>query len=450
MSSKPAGRRAAPPLWNWSAEPGCAPPPVGRGHCLGFFLLPFQVRDVEPCVGQRRLDLARLQDGQVVRGNRGRCQGGALGQRGLEPQDAPGAALEDGDTTVGEGHVVGGAGVPRQAGDSPPGDYAQGCNEARYPPGKPPRGRRVPAPVLGSFGPTRTRRGCRGSGSGLTTVRGAQLVGGGPGARRNEAFRAVVGQDVDHDNGHVVASALGIGQRDQFLRSLAGVGEARHYRSDLLVGCLPGQAVAAQQVPVPVLGPDVDDVDVHRWLHAEGSGEHVALGVDCRLGSAYLAVVYQFLHETVVGGELVEGLVAQQVKPRVADVCHCQPVGPVVSFDNAQGDQCGTHPEHGAVVPGLLPDRPVGRLSRAPRDSAECCPVASKAAWSALTAVHEATSPAACPPMPSATAYNPGATSIWSWLIGRTRPTSLADPTTSLVTSAAPARSGRLARGPRA
>ena len=51
----------------------------------------------------------------------------------------------------------------------------------------------------------------------------------------------------------------------------------------------------------------------------------------------------------------------------------------------------------------------------------------------ASTAVWEATSPAAWPPMPSATANRGAATRSWSWLVARTRPTSVAEPARSSV-----------------
>src|ERR1700678_817581 len=88
----------------------------------------------------------------------------------------------------------------------------------------------------------------------------------------------------------------------------------------------------------------------------------MALGMDCRLGLAYLAVVHQLLDEAVVDRDLLEHPVTVEVEPRVADVGCSEPIGAVVFLDDGEGHQGRPHPEHGPVGPGLLPNGPVGCL----------------------------------------------------------------------------------------
>ena len=175
----------------------------------------------------------------------------------------------------------------------------------------------------------------------------------------------VVALDIDDDDGDVVAATPGVGQRDQFLGRLARVRKAGQDGGDLVIRGFARQAVAAEQVPVVVLGGDLDHVHVDGRLDAERPGQDVTLRVDRGLRLADLTVVDKFLDQAVVHSDLHERLVSVEVDPRVADVGHGQPARPVLVFDDRQCHQRGAHAEHAAVGPGLLPDGAVGRLGRA-------------------------------------------------------------------------------------
>jgi hypothetical protein len=137
----------------------------------------------------------------------------------------------------------------------------------------------------------------------------------------------VGGSHLQQHDRDVVGAAGGVG----------GLDERGHGRSALIVLAqqarqlalvdLTGQPVGAQQHLVAGLqrhgrrGVDRDAV-----LDSDGAGQHAAVGVHRGFGAGDPAVADHLLDQGVIGGELGELCVAQQVGAAVADMGHVQTV----------------------------------------------------------------------------------------------------------------------------
>ena len=228
-----------------------------------------------------------------------------------------------------------------------------------------------------------------------------RVLGGVGDDRHRHGWQRLVG-DGDHDHGHVVFAAGGVGGVDEAGRGARRVGLASELGGDEVGLHHAGEAVGAEQQPVA--GDELDGVhvDFDRLVDTERPGDDRPLRVHRGFVGGEPAVAHELFDEAVVGGDLAQLAVVQEVRPRVADVADEQgaPRG-----ERARGDG-GAHAAQGGVGQRLVVHRAVGFL-----DGLAQRPPGVTAARSASTAVALATSPPRWPPMPSATAIRPMASS---------------------------------------
>ena len=244
----------------------------------------------------------------------------------------------------------------------------------RPPPGRPATGTAAAAPPDPAAGVVHGRGlGRVGVGSAaarclLARVGGAGggLGGGGVARGRGERSRrcgaaAAVVDDVDHDDGDVVASAAFDGQPHQLGSRLARVAHPAQHGGDGRLGHLVEETVRAQQVPVAVVRVDHEHVDGDAVVHAQHAGDDVALRVDRRLLGREAALAHQVGDQAVVGGELVELALRPAVAARVAHVGDGQHLGALVVDDRERHDGGAHARQLGVVRPGAV-HRRVGVL----------------------------------------------------------------------------------------
>ena len=135
---------------------------------------------------------------------------------------------------------------------------------------------------------------------------------------RVRGFVAV--EDVEHDDGHVVASAGLVRLRDQRVGGILRVVVFEKRRHDVGVRDFVDEAVAAQQEPVAFDERQGPPVDLHVGFDAERAGDDVAARVGARLLVGDVAGRHELLHVAVVDRDTPQPTVAQQVGARVADV----------------------------------------------------------------------------------------------------------------------------------
>ena len=204
------------------------------------------------------------------------------------------------------------------------------------------------------------RRGPGGRGGRVGRADHAAVVGGRAADDRSLLEDVLVG-DVGHDHRDVVRTATAQRELDEPLGALVRVGVLAHGGRDGLVGHHPGQAVAADQVPVAghgladrVLGVGVPPV--------QRAHEQRLLRVGVRLLGGDPALVDQQLHVGVVPGDLDELAVPQQVGPGVADVHHAE-----LAATEEQAGQRRAHALHGRVGLDRVADLLVGRVDGQPQ-----------------------------------------------------------------------------------
>ena len=133
----------------------------------------------------------------------------------------------------------------------------------------------------------------------------------------------VVLDDVEDDGGDVVGAARALGQVDELLGGQLGVVHPGEDLPDGGRGDRARQSVGAQQPAVA--GDGLSDGFVELDLAvgvAQDPQQHRALRVLTGLLAGEAAGLDEVLHEGVVGGDLGELAVAQEVGARVADVDH--------------------------------------------------------------------------------------------------------------------------------
>ena len=125
----------------------------------------------------------------------------------------------------------------------------------------------------------------------------------------------------EQDDGDVVGAAGVVGGVDQGGAGGGAVGLGGEELGDAGVGDRLGEAVGAEQDLVAGVEVDgVGGVDGDAGVEADGPGEDAALGVDGGLGGGEAAAADQLADDGVVGGDLVEGAVAEEVGAAVADM----------------------------------------------------------------------------------------------------------------------------------
>jgi len=160
------------------------------------------------------------------------------------------------------------------------------------------------------------------------------------------------------NNGNIVRPALGIGPIDEALGR--GVHVAARRLQDfgyLRVAHDVRESVGAKQIKVASAYGDGGGIGFDARLHAQGARQQIFAQRFARLLRRVQAAVYQFLHDGVVFGELLQRAAAQTVQARIADVAQIQPVVIEHGYDHRR-----THAPVVRTRVGGLIDRAVGHL----------------------------------------------------------------------------------------
>ena len=126
--------------------------------------------------------------------------------------------------------------------------------------------------------------------------------------------------------------------------------------TDLLDAHLVGEAVAAQEQPVPRVHVQLPQVDVHLGADAERPGQDVAVRVHLGLGLGHLAVADPLLGQAVVGRDLADLAARHEVGAGVADVGQAHDVAAVGPDGQAGRGERRAHPAQPVDPQALLPD----------------------------------------------------------------------------------------------
>ena len=166
--------------------------------------------------------------------------------------------------------------------------------------------------------------------------------------------------DLEQEDGDVVLAAALVGCLDQLLRGLLEVGAVPLERLlDRSVVDHVAEPVGAKEEDVAFLGLDPEDVAVHVRVGSERPGDHGALRVRLGLLLGQLSGARQLGDERVVVGDLLELVVTEAVRARVADVAE---------RDRALVDererQCRPHAGQRHVLLRLLVDAAVRGLDQ--------------------------------------------------------------------------------------
>ena len=123
-----------------------------------------------------------------------------------------------------------------------------------------------------------------------------------------------------HDHGDVVGGAADERQANERRTGVARR-EFLEEQPDLLIGHLPRQAVAAEEVHIPLLDRVRPfDVDLDAGMRAHRAGDDVLPHRPFGLFARQPPLAFEFPHGGVVAGELIEGRAAEPVGTAVADV----------------------------------------------------------------------------------------------------------------------------------
>ena len=145
--------------------------------------------------------------------------------------------------------------------------------------------------------------------------------------------------DVDDDDGHVVGGAVVERLFDQATGGLVGVEAGGQRLLDAFFGEVAAEAVGADEPAVAGLRAEGRGVDLGGRVDvAEHAHQHAAPRVHGGLFGGDAAAVDEALHEGVVGRDLAELAVAEEVDARVADVGDGHAVA-----DAQQGADGGAH-----------------------------------------------------------------------------------------------------------
>ncbi len=172
--------------------------------------------------------------------------------------------------------------------------------------------------------------------------------------------RVVALDHVDHDDADVVATAVQVGEPDEFVGGGLRFLLAAHHLGDVFVADFVDEAVAAQHETVALDDRERPRVDPHTVLDAERPGDDVAAWVDACFVAADVALGDELLHVAVVDRDLAETLVTQEIGARVADVGESEDLfAEGVSHDRERGDG-GAHAVRVGVADRLVEDLVVG------------------------------------------------------------------------------------------
>ena len=257
------------------------------------------------------------------------------------------------------------------------------------------------------------------------TPRGVALEterrGGRADERRVAPRHPVAVVDVDDHDGDVVGRAVVEALLDEPVGGALRGAHGLQDRGDLVFGDVAAESVGAEQPAIAgqhVVDGGVDlggRVDIPEHAH-----QHRAARVDGRLLRGDAARVDEALHEGVVGADLLEQPVAEAVDAGVADVRHRDLVAD--PQDAADGRP---HAGQLAVLEhGLGEQRVRGDQRGLQRELGVLGEEYSMSASATrLAAIADATSPPACPPIPSATRKRCVPAYPESWLLDRIFPT---------------------------
>ena len=158
------------------------------------------------------------------------------------------------------------------------------------------------------------------------------------------------GNDIGDHAGDVIWTTRKQSQPDQFFGALSGIADIGENFSDRIGGDNSGKPVRTQQPAVS------HDCFTHGFIGSDiglripkDSHDDIALRVMFCLFRSDLAAVHQVLNKRVIGGDLGQGIAAQEIGARVADVDH----GELVSRAHERDAGCPQSSELGVLLGAL-------------------------------------------------------------------------------------------------
>jgi hypothetical protein len=172
-------------------------------------------------------------------------------------------------------------------------------------------------------------------------------------------------EDVDDDDGDVVAAAGGVRRVDERLGGgFRVVDVGVEDVADVVVADFVDETVAAQHEPVAADDRHRPRVDPHCRLDAEGAGDDVAAWVCAGLVAADRTLGHELLHEAVVDRELPQTAVPHDVDARVADVRDADRLAAERVVDDGDRGDGGAHAGTVGVVERSVVDLDVRFVDR--------------------------------------------------------------------------------------
>ena len=178
-------------------------------------------------------------------------------------------------------------------------------------------------------------------------------------------FLAGVGlDDIDHDNGDVVAAAGLAGSAHEFVSGILWRRRGLQNLVDLVVVDFTEESVAAEDVAVAHDRNQLPGVDEDLVVDTERPSHDVALRVHGGFGSGETTIANERFDQAVVLGVLMQAGVGKPVEPAVADVGHPESTGPR-PFDVGEHHHGGSHTPELGLLTGTLENVGVGFLNAA-------------------------------------------------------------------------------------
>ena len=147
--------------------------------------------------------------------------------------------------------------------------------------------------------------------------------------------------DIDHRNGDVVTPGRPDRGGDELIGGIVRLGAIPEDGDDAVLGDLVEEAIAAEQEPVADAGRYEESIDLDLRCDSKCPRENVALRVRQRLISGETVLANEVFYQAVVERELPELVVAQEVRPAVADV---DDADLLLGGSEGEGHERGAHP----------------------------------------------------------------------------------------------------------
>ena len=168
--------------------------------------------------------------------------------------------------------------------------------------------------------------------------------------------------DIDHDNGDVVATAGLAGSAHEFVGGILWRRRRLQHLVDLVVVDFTEESIAAEDVAVTHDRNQLPGVDQDLVVDAERSRHDVALRVHRRFGSGEATITDERFDQAVILGVLMQAGVGQPIEPAVADIGHPESMRSSL-VDVGKHHHGGSHTPELGLLAGAFEDVGVGLLN---------------------------------------------------------------------------------------